>query len=326
MIARAGWKKALIALAIVLGACTLGYVVGGWFKSGSLKRDFEFTVPQGASLTSAATALQKASVIASKDSFLLRAKLLGSGDGIQAGEFLLPAGASEARVLDILQHGRPLRRLVTVPEGMPSILVHERLMAEPLLSGTIPVPAEGSLLPDSYDFRRGEPRAAVVARMQAAMRDYLTKAWAARKPSSVVKSPQEAVTLASVVEKETAVARERRMVAGVLSNRLRIGMMLGADATAIYPITKGKPLGRLIRVSELRNPNPYNTRAIAGLPVGPITNPGREAIAAVLDPAPTKALYYVADGTGGHVFTETLEQHNAAAARWRALRRARGEM
>jgi UPF0755 protein len=142
----------------------------------------------------------------------------------------------------------------------------------------------------------------------------------------VVKSPNEAVTLASVVEKETAQADERRMVAGVLSNRLRIGMMLGADATAIYPITKGKPLGRLILRSELRDPNPYNTRAIAGLPAGPITNPGRESIAAVLDPAPTKALYYVADGTGGHVFNETLEEHNADAAKWRALRRARGEM
>ena len=119
---------------------------------------------------------------------------------------------------------------------------------------------------------------------------------------------------------------ERRMIAGVLSNRLRIGMMLGADATAIYPITRGKPLGRLIKKSELHDPNPYNTRAIAGLPAGPITNPGREAIAAVLDPAKTDALYYVADGTGGHVFADTLEQHNANAAKWRALRRERGEM
>jgi UPF0755 protein len=158
------------------------------------------------------------------------------------------------------------------------------------------------------------------------MRVHLAKAWAARKPGTAVASPQEALTLASIVEKETGKPEERRMVAGVLSNRLRIGMMLGADATAIYPITRGKPLGRLIRRSELRDPNPYNTRAIAGLPVGPITNPGREAIAAVLDPAPTKALYYVADGSGGHVFTETYEEFLAAKARWEALRRARGEM
>ncbi len=209
---------------------------------------------------------------------------------------------------------------------MPSILVWEKLKAEPLLTGDIPVPAEGSILPDSYDFQRGEARAAVVARMQAAMRDYLAKAWAQRKSSSVVKTPAEAVILASVVEKETGKASERPMVAGVMSNRLRIGMALGADATTIYPITKGKPLGRMIRVSELRDPNPYNTRAIRGLPAGPITNPGREAIAAVLDPASTQAIYYVADGTGGHVFANTLAEHNANVARWRALRRARGEM
>ena len=323
---RGGWKRALLLLAIILLASVGGYLFGGWYKSGDLSRDFEFTVPQGATLTSAADALQKASAIPSASAFLLRAKVLGSADGIQAGEFLLPAGSSEAKILDILQHGRPLRRLVTIPEGMPSILVWEKLMAERLLTGAIAVPAEGSVLPDSYEFRRGEPRAAVLARMQKAMRDYLAEAWAKRKPATVVKTPAEAVILASVVEKDTARADERRMVAGALSNRMRIGMMLGADATAIYPITSGKPLGRLIRRSELRNPNPYNTRAMAGLPVGPITNPGREAIAAVLDPAPTDALYYVADGTGGHAFAKTLQEHNANAAKWRALRRARGEM
>lgn len=315
-----------VGLVVLVAALGLAWFAGGWWVTSSLDADTEFTVADGASLTSAAAALEEVGAIGSQSSFLLRAKVLGSGDGIQAGEFLLPEGASEADVLDILQHGKPLRRLVTIPEGMPSILVWEKLNAEPLLTGAIAVPAEGSVLPDSYDFQRGEPRAAVLARMQAAMRAYLAEAWAKRKPTSVVKTPAEAVILASVVEKETGVASERRMVAGALSNRLRIGMMLGADATSIYPITRGKPLGRLIRVSELRDPNPYNTRAIAGLPVGPITNPGREAIAAVLDPAPTKALYYVADGSGGHVFNETLEQHNASAAKWRALRRARGEM
>jgi UPF0755 protein len=142
----------------------------------------------------------------------------------------------------------------------------------------------------------------------------------------VVGSPEQAVILASIVEKETAKAAERRMVAGVLSNRIRIGMMLGADATTIYPITKGKPLGRMIRRSELQDRNPYNTRAVGGLPPGPITNPGRASIEAVLNPAETDALYYVADGTGGHVFARTLQEHNANAARWRELRRARGEM
>lgn len=318
--------RGLILAALLFGLVAAGAFLSNWYGPSPATQDSEFTVPQGASLTAAAADLERAGAIESQRGFLLRAKLLASADGIQAGEFLLPAGASEAQILDILQHGKPLRRLITVPEGMPSILVWERLNAEPLLTGQIAVPEEGSLLPDSYEFRRGEPRAAVVARMQKAMQDYLAGAWAKRKPNSVVTSPREAVILASVVEKETGKASERPMVAGVLSNRLRIGMALGADATTIYPITKGKPLGRMIRVSELRDPNPYNTRAIRGLPIGPITNPGREAIAAVLDPASTRALYYVADGTGGHVFANTLTEHNANVAKWRALRRARGEM
>lgn len=314
---------ALVALIAIIG---LSWLAGGWWATSKLDEDTEFAVPRGATLTSAADALAEAGAIGSPSSFLLRAKLLGSGDGIQAGEFLLPAGTSEAGILDILQHGKPVQRLVTIPEGMPSILVWEKLNAEPLLTGTIPVPPEGSILPDSYDFRRGEARSAVLARMQKAMSDYLATAWSKRKPTSRVNSPREAVILASVVEKETGKASERPMVAGVMSNRLRIGMALGADATTIYPITKGKPLGRMIRVSELRDPNPYNTRAIRGLPVGPITNPGREAIAAVLDPAQTQALYYVADGTGGHVFANSLAEHNANVAKWRAIRRQRGEM
>lgn len=321
--ARLRWP---ILVALALGLFAGSWFAGGWWMGGELEKDAEFTVEQGASLTSAAQALEDAGAIGSKSTFLMRAKVFGSGDGIQAGEFLLPAGASEAKILDILQHGRPLRRLVTIPEGMPSILVWERLKAEPLLTGDIAVPAEGSLLPDSYEFRRGEPRAAVLARMQKAMRDYLAEAWSKRKPAAVVKTPQEAIILASMVEKETGQARERREIAGVMSNRLRTGMKLGIDATAIYPVTKGKPIGRLIRRSELNDPNPWNTRAIPGLPVGPITNPGREAIAAALDPAPTKALYYVADGSGGHVFAETYQDFLAAKARWEALRRARGEM
>ncbi len=318
--------RSVALAAVAIAAAALLWFAGGWYLGGNLSKDAEFTVDQGASLTSAAQALEASGAIDSRSVFLMRARVLGSGDGIQAGEFLLPAGASEAAILGILQHGKPLRRLVTIPEGMPSILVWEKLRDEPLLTGDVSVPAEGSILPDSYDFRRGEPRAAVVARMQKAMDDFLASAWAARKPTSVVTTPQEAVILASVVEKETGKASERPMVAGVLSNRVRIGMMLGADATTIYPITRGKPLGRMIRVSELRDRNAYNTRAIAGLPAGPITNPGREAIAAVLDPAATQALYYVADGTGGHVFANTLAEHNANAARWRALRRARGDM
>jgi len=257
---------------------------------------------------------------------LLWAKILGSGDPIKAGEFLVPAGSSPSTILDTFQHGEVIRRFVTIPEGLPSILVYERLMAEPLLTGPIPVPEEGSVLPESYDFERGEARTAVLARMQKAMRDTIAEVWPKRAPGIAVSSPEEAVTLASIVEKETGVARERRMVAGLYSNRVKQGMLLQADPTIIYPITRGKPLGRRIRQSEISAINGYNTYTMVGLPRGPITNPGRASIEAVLNPAKTEALYMVADGSGGHAFASTLAEHNANVAKWFAIRRSRGEM
>lgn len=319
-------KSKLLAAVLLVAILAAGLWLRGWYGGGPLAKDTTFLVPEGSTLTSVAAKLEKERAIGSADSFLTRAKILGSGDPIKAGEFLLPKGASNAAILDALQHGKPVRRLITVPEGMPAIMVWDRLMAQPLLTGTIPVPEEGTLLPDSYDFERGESRAKVVARMQAAMRKVVAEAWAKRAPNLAVKTPQEAVTLASIVEKETGKPSERRMVAGLYSNRLRDRMLLQADPTIIYPITRGKPLGRRIRQSEIAAINDYNTYSMVGLPKGPITNPGKASIEAVLNPAQTSALYMVADGTGGHVFATTLDQHNANVAKWFALRRARGEI
>lgn len=318
-------KQALLVAGLALLAA-IGIFAYGWFGPGPLEKEHSFLVRSGSTLRTVAADLEKAGAISSADSFLLRARFFGSDAPIKAGEFLLPEGASASRVLGILQGGEVLRRFVTIPEGMPSIMVHERLMAEPLLTGTIPVPEEGSVLPESYDFERGESRAAVLKRMQAAMTATLKELWAKRGPDLAVKTPEEAMILASVVEKETGKPAERRMVAGLYSNRVKKGMMLQADPTIIYPITKGKPLGRRIRQSEIQAVNDYNTYTMTGLPKGPITNPGRESIAAVLNPAKTSALYMVADGTGGHAFADTLEQHNANVQKWFALRRERGEM
>ena len=316
-----------LALGLVaLGALVLIWFAWGWYGGGPLAKDTAFTVPDGATLTSVAAKLEDKGLVGAKSSFLLRAKILGSGDPVQRGEFAIPAGASPATILDTLQHGQVIRRFVTVPEGLPSIMVYDKLMAEPLLTGPIPVPEEGSVLPDTYDFERGESRVKVLARMQAAMRNYLAQAWSKRKSGIAVTTPEQAVTLASIVEKETGVASERRMVAGLYSNRVKQGMPLQADPTIIYPITKGKPLGRRIRQSEIAAVNGYNTYTMSGLPVGPITNPGRESIAAVLNPAQTGALYMVANGKGGHVFASTLAEHNANVQRWFAIRRARGEL
>ena len=314
---------AVLGLLLALGAI---WFAAGWWGSAEVEEDSAFIVPSGATLTSVANKLAEEGAIGSADGFLLRAKILGSGDPVQAGEFALPAGISQAAILDTLQHGQPIRRMITIPEGLPSIYVHERLMAEPLLIGEIPVPQEGTVLPDTYDFERGESRAAVLARMQAAMRNFLAEAWPQRKSGIAVDTVEEAVSLAAIVEKETGVPEERRMVAGLYSNRLKDGMLLQADPTIIYPITRGKPLGRRIRQSEIAAVNDYNTYSMVGLPKGPITNPGRESIRAVLDPAPTSARYMVADGSGGHAFAETLEEHNRNVQKWFAIRRERGEM
>jgi UPF0755 protein len=209
---------------------------------------------------------------------------------------------------------------------MPSVLVHERLMAAPRLTGEVAVPPEGSVLPATWDYRPGETRAAVLARMQAGMDRTLAELWPKRTAASAVTTPAEAVILASIVEKETSVASERRRVAGLYSNRLRAGMKLEADPTFLYPITKGRPLGRRIRASDRSTDHGWNTYARPGLPQGPITNPGRASLEAVLDPERHAFLFMVADGSGGHAFAETYPEHQANVAKWYALRRAKGEM
>jgi UPF0755 protein len=254
------------------------------------------------------------------------ARLFGSRDPIQAGEFEIPKGMGGAAVLDLLQHGKPVLRLMTVTEGMPAIIVSEKLAQNPYLAGPTPTIDEGSLLPDSYGYQRGETRGALVRTMQSAMTKTIDQLWPERSQDCAVTTPQQAIILASIVEKETGKAAERPMIAGVYCNRLRIGMKLDADPTVIYPVTRGKPLGRRILRSELNADNGYNTYRRSGLPEGPIANPGKASIEAVLHPAQTKALYFVADGTGGHAFADTLAEQNANVAKWYAIRRQRGEM
>ena len=286
----------------------------------------DITVKAGASLADAAQALEDAGLVRDDRHFRLLARLLGDGRPVKAGVYRLARGDGWRHYLRKLQAGDVIAYRITIPEGWPAVLVADRLRAEPKLRGIVAVPAEGSVLPDTYDFQAGESRVMVLKRMQDAMATTLKALWAARTPRAAVASPADAVTLASIVEKETAKPSERRVIAGVYGNRLRLGMKLGADPTVIYPITRGRPLGRRIRQSELRADTGYNTYLKPGLPKGPIANPGRAALAAVLDPAPTDGLYFVADGTGGHVFARTLAEHNANVAKWYAFRRARGEM
>lgn len=304
-----------LILALLLAAC-----------GGRADRDVSVVIPPGSSLKAAAATLEEAGAIESASAFLNYARVFGSDAPIRPGEYEIKKGMSAGDVLGLLQAGKTLQRFVTVVPGMPSIVVQERLQAAPFLTGDVEVPAEGSVLPDSYAYTRGEKRSAVLKRMQQAMSRTLAELWANRSANTVARTPEEAIILAGIVEKETGKPSERRTVAGVYSNRLKTGMRLQADPTVIYPVTKGKPLGRRILRSELTADNGYNTYARAGLPIGPITNPGKAAIEAVLNPAPTRYLYFVADGTGGHVFAETLAEHNANVAKWYAIRRSRGEM
>ncbi len=316
----------LFLVSIVMLAAVGFLLAQSFIGSATIEEETTFTIPAGSSLSAVADKLEDEGLISSAQGFLLRARLLGSSDPIQAGEFALDASMSQGDILTAFQSGDVIRRFVTVPEGMPSILVYERLMAEELLTGDVPMPPEGSILPNTYSFERGQSRASVLEQMQTGMDMALAEEWAKRSPKTVVGTIREALILASIVEKETGKPEERRMVAGLYSNRVKTGMLLQADPTIIYPITKGKPLGRRIRQSEIADVNGYNTYTRIGLPEGPITNPGRESIAAVLNPASTSALFMVADGTGGHVFADTLAQHNANVEKWYQLRRERGEI
>lgn len=314
----------LLAIVLIVGGLGWLTVYRNWTGPGPAQHPTTVVVPQGSTLADAARQLEKLGAVRSTTGFLRFARRLGSPEPIRAGEYEVAPHMSARAILELLQSGKTVQRLITIPEGMPSIDVFERIAHEKVLTGKLPIPAEGSVLPGTYSFQRGEPRKAVLQRMQDAMTQTIDQLWMRRKANTVVNSKAEAITLASIVEKETGVPVERPMVAGVYSNRLRQGMRLQADPTIIYPITKGKPLGRRIKLSEVRAVNDYNTYSMAGLPKGPITNPGKDSIAAVLAPADTKALYFVADGKGGHVFADTLAEHNANVQRYYRLRRAQG--
>lgn len=315
-------RRLLLVLAVIgLLAFAISRCTGS-----SAPRDVEVLIAPGSSLTAAAAALEKADAIDSASAFLTEAKIFGGDDPIKPGEYLIKKGMDAGDILDLLQSGKVLQRFVVIPEGLPSIMVYERLMATKLLTGAVPVPPEGSVLPDAYSYVRGESRTALVGRMQKAMQTALANAWKARKPTTAVTTPEQAIILASIIEKETARASERRLVAAVYTNRLKREMPLQADPTTIYPVTKGKPLGRRILRSELQSENGYNTYRRNGLPIGPIANPGKASIEAALDPAPSNALYFVAQGDGSSAFADTLDQHNANVRKWYAYRRAKGEM
>jgi UPF0755 protein len=266
-----------------------------------------------------ASDLKRAGVIRSSTVFVLAARATGAARRLKAGEYDIASQASMASILDDIASGRVVRHFVTVPEGVTSEMVMEILSKASFLSGVAPSPPEGSVLPETYEVERGDDRAAVLQRMMDARDKLLAGLWAHRRPDLPYRTPEDAVTLASIVEKETAKADERPRVAAVYVNRLKAGMLLQADPTIIYGLTGGRPLGHGITVSEKNSDTPYNTYKVAGLPPTPIGNPGRASLAATLDPPTTDELYFVADGTGGHVFSSNLKDQDDNAKKWHAI-------
>lgn len=281
-------------------------------------------LPRGTGLNRIAETLEEQGVIGNSLIFRAGVMYFGKASALKAGEYAIPSGASPQRVMEILIEGKAIVYKLTLPEGLTTAMALDLVSKHVSLQGEVTrMPAEGALLPETYIFNRGMSRDALIERMEKDHTTVIDELWEKRAPNLPISTKEEAVILASIVEKETGVAHERPRVASVFVNRLRKGMKLQSDPTIIYGLTKGVPLGRGIRQSELDKATPYNTYVINGLPPTPIANPGREAIAAVLNPAETDDLFFVADGTGGHVFASTLAEHDRNVQNWRQIEKQR---
>lgn len=315
-----------VALLLVIAGLTL-FVVKTFNGPGPLPADTVIYIPPGSSVGEIARQLEGGGVIENALLFRAGARVMGVSRELKAGEYLFPAGLSMHRIMDLLLSGKTVMRRITLPEGITSTEAAVMIEAAEGLEGELDsIPPEGSLLPETYNYSRGDTRRVLVARMRTAMQEELTQLWPNRAPNLPLASPEEAVILASVVEKETGLADERPKVASVFINRLRAGMRLQSDPTVVYGITHGAGLlGRALTRKDLQTPSDYNTYLIDGLPPGPIANPGKAALEAVLKPADTEYLYFVASGDGGHVFAKTLDEHNRNVAKWRKLNRSKAE-
>lgn len=316
----------LFVLALLVGIGGYGYFIDAYKSAGPLAETKTVVIAPGTKTDMMAYQLRDANAITHPFVFMIAARLRQweHGTPLQAGEYLFPAGVSIEGAITLLQSGKTFQRQVTIPEGLMAVEIVDILNKAEGLTGTIDtIPAEGSLLPETYNYSYGEPRQKIIARMQKSMADTLAAQWDARDPSVPVATPEEAVTLASVVEKETGIAAERPRVAGVFANRLKQGIPLQSDPTTIYAVTEGKyRLDRPLSRKDLAAVSPYNTYVSAGLPPGPIANPGKASLAATLHPEAHEYLYFVADGTGGHAFSKTLGEHGRNVLKLRAIEKA----
>ncbi|MFN3447119.1 MAG: endolytic transglycosylase MltG [Roseococcus sp.] len=314
----------LLGALVLLAAALLGgaafFVWRAVTAPGPLAEPAQVVIPRGGTEAIAAV-LRERGVIRDARLFALAAHATRGEGPLRAAEFLFPAGASIREVLAVLREGRPVLRRLTIPEGLTARQIAALIERTEGLTGDLPPFPEGAVLPETYAFAFGDTRASVLRRAIAAMDQALAEAWAQRAPNLPLASPREALILASIVERETGVAAERGLVAGVFINRLRRNMPLQSDPTVAYAAGQGMPLDRPLTRADLEREHPFNTYRNRGLPPGPIASPGREALRAAVRPEATDFLYFVADGAGGHAFARTLEEHNRNVARWRALTR-----
>ncbi|HZH26287.1 MAG TPA: endolytic transglycosylase MltG [Azospirillaceae bacterium] len=320
------WILGVFLLLALAAAGLFAWAVQQYRAPGPLAAERNILIPRGYGVQEIAEQLEVEKVVSSRWLVLAGVRFT-EGRPLRAGEYAFPAGISAEGVVELLRSGRTVVRRLTVAEGLTSAQVVALIQAEPALSGEMgSVPGEGTLLPDTYHFSWGDSRQSVVERMQKAMRDAVAELWAKRAEGLPLERPEQAVVLASIVEKETGVAAERARVAGVFANRLRRNMRLQSDPTVVYGLTNGQgALGRPLTRADWRHASPFNTYQIDGLPPKPIANPGRASLAAAMDPERHDYLYFVADGSGGHAFARTLAEHNRNVARWRQVQRERGE-
>ena len=318
----------VVLLAVIGIGGLLYYGKQTFIEKGPLTQEKTILVSGGTGLGTIAEILERQNVISDQTIFNYGVQIYRQDTKLKAGEYLFSPGVSMMQVMQILTSGKSILHSVTVPEGYTSYQIHQVLMDNDILMGPLDeIPAEGTLLPETYKFARGTTRKEMVKRMADAHNRAVAEIWARRAADLPLKTPEELVTLASIVEKETGKASERTRVAGVFINRLNQGIKLQSDPTVIYGIFggKGKPKDRPIFRSDLNKKTDYNTYQIPGLTPGPIANPGRASLEAVANPSRTKDLFFVADGTGGHVFSETLKQHNENVRRWREIEKQRIE-
>ena len=314
----------VIVCLTIAAAGTVYYAMSTYEDNGPLTANTNFIVRNGAGIQEIASSLERNNIVSDGRVFRFMSEAyLEDNDTLKAGEYEIKAGSSMQEIMQLLKSGKSILYSVSLPEGLTVKQMFSRLSGDPVLEGDLPVqvPAEGTLRPDTYKFSRGTKRAEIVAQMAAAQKQLVDQIWEKRDPDLPIASRDEFVTLASIVEKETGIADERSRVASVFINRLEKGMRLQSDPTIIYGIFggDGKPADRPILKSDLEKDTPYNTYLIKGLPPTPIANPGRAALEAVSNPSRTSDLYFVADGTGGHVFAATLDEHNNNVRRWRKI-------